>query len=246
MWITLEDWLGLHERLRSTAAVIGYVTRALASPLHPALGREVDRYDALAAADQSAQGGPDSVPLLPAYSLEGEDETFSLLITEMIEQSWKPDGFFPWSDPDQYRQIVEDLDRIPPAFRARVGRRMFETYSKMRAGERRRSFTFVDYTQSGIFLFVYDSSQRWPEPKEFLSMVLALAMTRFAQALESSRSTPRFALGAGVLVDDSRGVSYSFAHVETADGLEGDIRRLIEEDFGVFNGSTVVAPSQPR
>lgn len=244
MWITLDDWLGLHDRLRSTAAVIGYVSRALTSGLYPPLGREIDRYDVLAAADEAVTGGPNSVPQLPLQSLEGEDETYSLLITEMIEQVWKPDGFFPWTDADQYRRIVEDLDRIPPAYRADLGRKMFDTYSKMWTAAARRSFLYLDESQNGLFLFVYETSDRWSDPEGFLAQVAAIAMTRFAQAQEAGIA-PRFALGAGVLVDKVRGVSHSFCHVETAELLDPEIRRLIEEDFGVFDGSTIVAASTP-
>jgi hypothetical protein len=240
MWISILDWLGLHDRLRSTASVIEYVRRTLTSGLHPPLGREVDRYDLLAAADAAASGGPDSVPLLPPQSLDGDDETYSLLITEMIEQAWKPDGFHPWTDPDQYRRIVEDLDRIPPAMRADLGRKMFGTYGKMRAASKRSSFLYVDRSQNGLFPFVYDTSDNWPDPKEFLALVAAVAMTRYAHGKESGLA-PSFALGVGVLVDNQRGVSYSFCHVETADPLDADIRRLIEEDFGVFDGPKVSA-----
>lgn len=244
MWITLDDWLGLHDRLRSTAAVIGYVSRALASGLHPPLGREVDRYDLLADADQAAPGGPNSVPLLPLQSLDGDDEVFSLLITEMIEQAWKPDGFYPWTQADQYRRIVEDLDRIPPACRADLGRKMFDTYSKMRTAARRRSFLYLDKSQDGLFLFIYDSSDRWSEPAVFLAQVAAVAMTRFAHAQESG-TAPSFALGAGVLVDQDRGVSYSFCHVETAELFDPEVRRLVEEEFGVFDGTSIVVASPP-
>lgn len=37
LWITLADWRELHAHLRSTAAVISYVSRALGSGLHPRL-----------------------------------------------------------------------------------------------------------------------------------------------------------------------------------------------------------------
>ena len=240
IWISLADWLGLHDRLRSTASVITYVHRALSSGVHPPLGHEVERYDVLATADEEAPGGPESIPLLPRRGLEGEDDTFSLLITEMIEQAWRPDGFHPWTDASQYRRIVEDLDRIPPAMRADLGRKMFDTYSRMRTASRRRSFLYIDGSQDGLFAFVYDTSENWSDPEEFLALVAAVAMTRFAQARESGRPI-RYALGTGVLVDMQRGVSYAFCHTETADLLDHDVRRVIEDDFGVFNGSTIVA-----
>ncbi len=98
----------------------------------------------------------------------------------------------------------------------------------------------LDKSQDGLFLFIYDTSQPWPRLEAFLAQVAAVAMTRFAQAQESG-VTPRFALGVGVLVDANRGASYSFCHAETAELLDADVRRLIEEDFGVFDGTTVVA-----
>jgi hypothetical protein len=245
MWIALHDWLGLHERLRSTAAVIGYVERALGSPMHPPLGAEALRYDALAAADEAAFGGPNSAPLLPRHSLEGEDLTAALFITDLIEKVWEPDGFYPWTEPDQYRKIVEDLDRIPPAIRADIGRKMWVTFNAMLSTGQRRSFLYWDGSQSGVFAVVYDRIDRWKEAEPFLEMVVALAQTRFAHATESDQLTPRFALGVGVLHDDDRGRSYSFAHVETVVGLESESRRIIEEEFGVFTGSTIEPPATP-
>jgi hypothetical protein len=246
MWITIRDWLGLHERLRSTAAVIGYVNRALSCPMHPLLGEEVFRYDALAKADETAFGGPDSRPLLPRRSLEGEDQTAALFITDLIEKVWEPDGFHPWTEPEQYRKIVEDLDRIPPGTRADIGRKMWATFSAMLRERQRRSFLFWDGQQGGLFAVVYDRSEHWGKPESFLGMVASLAQTRLAHAKEALPVAPKFALGVGILHDDDRGRSYSFAHVETTEGLEPHVRRLIEEDFGVFNGSQVVALTDPH
>src|SRR5260370_39788269 len=138
----------------------------------------------------------------------------------------------------------ECVDGVARGYRADLGRKMFDTYSKMRTAAARRSFLYLDKSQNGLFLFVYATSDRWSDPEGFLAQVAAIAMTRFAQAPEAGVA-PRFALGAGVLVDKVRGVSHSFCHVETAELLDPEIRRMIEEDFGVFDGSTIVAASTP-
>jgi hypothetical protein len=90
LWITIEDWHALHERLRSTATVIAYVQRALGSGLHPHLGDEVQRYRALAQADAAAYGGASSVPMLPMDPLGPEETVYAAVIEDLIEKVWPP------------------------------------------------------------------------------------------------------------------------------------------------------------
>lgn len=49
---TFEDWREIQLRLRSTSAMIKYVTRALQNEHHVPLGREGERYAAMRAADE--------------------------------------------------------------------------------------------------------------------------------------------------------------------------------------------------
>ncbi len=71
IWMSLDDWYGLNERLLSTKAVIAYVARAVASGINPSLGMEEARYDLLAEADQLAPGP--GFPLLPRRSFTEEE-----------------------------------------------------------------------------------------------------------------------------------------------------------------------------
>ena len=67
------------------------------------------------------------MPLLPLVVLEPEDALYAALIDDLIEKVWPQDGPIAWREPDEYRAIVERLDRIPPAMRARLGRKIIAT-----------------------------------------------------------------------------------------------------------------------
>jgi hypothetical protein len=185
LWITIGDWHELHNHLLSTAAVIAYVKRALESGLHPPLGSEADRYLALARADAAAHGGPSSVPMVPIGVLEPHDALYAAVIDDLIEMVWPQDGPIPWREPDEYRAIVERLDRIPPAMRARLGRKIVTTLEEAIATEDRRSFLLYDTSQEARILFVCDVlGDREPEDR-LMGEITLLASVRQHQALES-------------------------------------------------------------
>ena len=198
LWITIEDWRELHARLRSTATVIAYVRRALESRLHPPLGGEADRYLALAQADAAAYGGPSSVPMLPLDLLEPEDALYAALIDDLIEKVWPQDGPIAWREPDEYRAIVERLDRIPPAMRARLGRKIIATLKQAIANGKRRSFLLYDTSQEARILFVCDVlGDREPEDR-LLGEIMLLASVRQHQALESGADPNGVTLAIGI------------------------------------------------
>jgi hypothetical protein len=124
---------------------------------------------------------------------------------------------------------------------------MCVTFNKMRESKERRGFLYWDGSQRGIFIIVYDCFDNWSDPVPFMGMVAALVQTRLAQAIESDVVGPKFALGIGVLHDEDRGRCYSFAHADSADGLPAEIRSSVEDEFGIFDGTSIVAasPSTP-
>lgn len=90
LYISLTDWLDLHRMVRSTAGVITYVRRALACGLSVPLGREADRYRALAQADLEAGSSLTSFPTLPPIGLTEQDLWHAALFDDLVERVSDP------------------------------------------------------------------------------------------------------------------------------------------------------------
>jgi len=239
LWITTPDWQALHAQLRSTAAVISYVTRALKCGLHPPLGDEEARYLALAQADQEAYGGPTSVPMLPLRVLDQHDALHAALVGDLIDRVWPQDGPLTWREPDEYRLIVERLDRIPPAMRATVGKKLVATLQAAIEANDRRSFLVYDTSQEARLLFVCDVLHDGDREDRLMAEIALLASVRQQQALESGADPGGITLAVGILNSD-RGRQYSFAFVSTpAPPVPGELRAQIERDYGILRGRTI-------
>lgn len=242
LWITLEDWRELHAHLRSTAAVISYVNRALHCGLQPAFGDEAHRYLALASADATAYGGPSSYPMLPMVVLKEPEATYAALIDDLIEKVWPQDGPIPWRDPDEYRMIVERLDRIPPAIRATLGMKLIATLKAAIDADERRSFLLLDTSQNARLLFVCDVLHDGEREDRLMAELALLANVRQHQALESGADPSSVTLAVGILHCEGRGRQYTFAHVGTPPrDVPDELRAQIERDYGVLPGQSITA-----
>jgi hypothetical protein len=240
LWITLEDWRALHAHLRSTAAVIAYVKRALASGLRPALGDEAERYLTLASADAQAHGGPSSYPMLPMGVLDEPEATYAAIIDDLIEKVWPQDGPIPWHDPDEYRLIVERLDRIPPAIRASLGLKIVKTLEAAIDSGARRSFTLCDTSQDARLLFVCDILKPGEREDRLMAEIALLATVRQHQALDSGADRGSVTLTVGILHCADRGRQYAFAHIGTPPPeVSDELRRQVERDYGVLRGRSI-------
>lgn len=234
-WTTLDDWHALHTQLRSTTHVIEYVKRALQSGLNPELGNESSRYDRLALADVTAPGSRTSVPMLPPCLLSASQLRWASIIDGLIEEVWTDDGIVPWQHPDEYRRIVECLDRIPPLIRVRFGRKLWSTFEDSRLSGQRRSFFAIDTSQAVRFAFTYDSIVTWREPETFVNHVAGLAAVRQSHALEVGADPTSATLAVGRL-DSGNGLSsYAFAYVDGDPDVPPAVRWAIESNFGVLS-----------
>ena len=240
LWITITDWRELHAQLRSTAAVISYVRRALESGLHPPLGQEEDRYIALARADASAYGDSSSAPMLPLEVLDEQNAAYAALVDYLIEQVWPQDGPITWREPDEYRAIVERLDRVLPATRAPLGRKIIATLQEAIAADGRRSFLLYDTSQEARLLFVCDVLHDGEPQERLMSEITLLASVRQHQALESGAEPDSVTLAVGIFDSGAQGRQYSFALIGTPPPpVPKELRALIERDYGVLRGRKI-------
>lgn len=241
VFMTVDDWHALHDWVRSTASIIEYVERALKSGINPALGHEYERYRQIAYADHTAKGSPTSFPRLPFEAIEGEDRLYAAVVEDWIEFVWPQDGPFPWTDPDEYRLIVEALDRIPPAARVSLGKHVFDRIAASRGERRRASFFYRLDPGRYQYLFISDIAENYGDPTtEYMSEVVALTHLRHAQTLGAygEEAGPTVAVAR---LDHAHGVSYNFVYLDRNEiDMPTEIRWDICVRYGVFTGSEVV------
>ena len=235
------DWLNLHRLLRSTCGVIKYVHRALDSGVSVKLGCEVDRYKALLDADLAACNSLTSFPSLPLYQLTGPEEENAALFEDLIERLADPKGATGW-DAQQYLWIVEELDRVPPIARVRIGAKMREAFFAMHESKSRRSFITIDPinpTTRIAFTYEFDSSDSQDEDW-FMAQTACYGVMRHQQAIDAGADASTKTLSIGVLHHPTLGRRYVFFYASESDlSLPQDLRRQMEEEFGMFDGATV-------
>lgn len=244
IYISVNDWRNLHRWLRSTWGVISYVRRAIDSGVKPALGSEQDRYAILTEADLRAPGSLTSFPTLPPYPIDGTEARDAALFEDLIERVADAEGATGW-DAEQYLWIVEELDRITPIARVRLGAKMREAYLEIRSTRSRRSFLAHDPGNPRTriaFLYQYDASDD-PAGDWFKAQVAAYGTLRNQHALEAGADPSSITLAIGVLHHPDRGRRYVFFYVTKSDvTLPDELRQDLEAEFGVFDGTTVRSP----
>jgi hypothetical protein len=245
LYISVNDWRNLHRWLRSTWGVISYVRRAIDSGVDVALGREQDRYHVLAEADLHAPGSVTSFPTLPPYCIEGAEARDAALFEDLIERLADPEGATGW-DAQQYLWIVEELDRVPPLGRVRLGAKMRETFLEMCSARSRRSFMTYDPGNPRTriaFMYDYDTSDD-PASDWFMAQVAAFGILRNQHAIEAGADPSSITLAIGVLHHPDHGRRYVFFYASQTDVLlPDDLRRELEARFGVFDGKSVRSTS---
>jgi hypothetical protein len=243
-YISVNDWRNLHRWLRSTWGVISYVRRAIDSGVEVALGSERHRYSILAETDLRAPGSLTSFPTLPPYRIDGAEAWDAALFEDLIERVADPEGATGW-DAQQYLRIVEELDRIAPIARGRLGAKMRETYLEMCSTRSRRSFLTHDPGNPRTriaFLYEYDTAAD-PSSNWFVAQVAAYGILRNQHAIEAGADPSSITMAIGVLHHPDRGRRYAFFYATQSDvSLPNDLRRDLEAEFGVFDGTTVRSP----
>ncbi len=218
VWLTLDDWLSLHQRIRSTAGMLTYVERVLLGGVHVPLGHEVERYAAMHDADMSAAGHPSSLPALPP--IDGLDDTGVDIYHDILDKLWPDDGSIPWRTADEYRRIVEFLDAVPAALQAVAGRWFLRKRAEIANGAPRSSGVLRLGNRDRI-VYSCSNSHDWTADTWFRE-VLALTSLRHEEALSSGAPADTVTLGIGALVNSVLGtaVIYNFSYFEGHAALE--------------------------
>lgn len=237
VYLSFEDWLGLHAMIRSTQGLISYIRRAVGSGMTVPLGRESDRYRELSAADvRWASFSPRAVPVLPTRPLEGQDRFAADLFSELMELVAEPSSLG-W-DPEQYLRFIERLDRTPALARVQIGLKMILAFDEMVRTRSRRSFGVVD-RESGarlVILYEYDEAPVADlQDRYFPAHLMAYTTLRQMHAIEADLDSTSGTLGVGIVHHPHDGRRYNFVLIEgDPPEMPPDMRTSLEAEFGIF------------
>ena len=253
VWLTLADWLELNRRLRSVSATLTYIERVFRDEAHVPLGREVWRYHAFHEADVTVtrDAPPSTLPYL-AHPDEF-DPTGADLFHDIMEKVWPDDGVVPWLCADDYRRVVEFLDRVPPSFQAELGWWFFRKRGEIANGQYRSSGV-VRLEHSDRLVFACAHVRKWPGEDDWRAEIAALATLRHQHGLDSGAPADSVTRAIGALVEDrppDTGVAYVFVLLRGQEALiplPPKVRTIMEAEYGIFDQGrgTVIKPNAPR
>lgn len=246
VFISMGDWLNLHGMIRSTAGVIDYVNRVLASGVKTALGHEEQRFALFASADaEVVNAGASSVPFLTQSLLAPEEEFAAALFSDLIEKVAEEVGST--VSAEDYILIIEQLDRYPLLSRVRIGAKIVATLKAAVESQSRRSFilAFGDPPRRlGVLCDYHRPADHGAEGERFAADVGMYGILRQTHALEAGASSDSCTLAVGILHSPNVGRKYFFSlFTHPIPSIPGDIRAFLERDYGVFTGSAVVGPT---
>jgi len=240
IYITMNDWMNLYDRLRSTAAVIDYVHRAIDCGLHPRLGAEQQRYDTIADLDaEYAAERPGALPIVPQGRLN-ETALFAVAVfDELMEKVADPTNE-PRDEANSYLHVVELLDRQPILFRATIGTKMINKFKAAVASGNPQGFAVTDRNAGEdrlVFYYDVENLDDAPDIDEgHIAEVSAYGALRHTQALESGARVETRTLAVGIRHNPKRGRRYAFALYDgLAPPMSPDFRRMMEAHHGILD-----------
>lgn len=233
VWLSLNDWTTLHHYIRSTTGLLDYFRRLLTDKAHAPLGHEAVRYVEYAEKDiASANTSPRGAPILVHpnnFDAMGFD-----LYRDIVDKVWLHDGHIPWDSADDYRRIVEFLDRVPPGMVPEIGRKFLAKRGELRSLRRRVSCTY-QFCAGERLVYVADMAANRPDLKTWATELTGLAHVRHASALATGAPEDTATLVVGCLVsEDPTGVLYTFIFIK---GEPMQIPRDVVEGYERVYGS---------
>jgi len=234
LFISLEDWVELNRRIRSTAGLVTYVERALASGVQVKLGWESTRYSMLASADAKAVAESGSgIPYLTEQRLSEQEVLGVALFGDLVDKVADQENSG-WDSVD-YLQIVEALDSRPVLARAAIGSEILSRIHGVATTGRPTGFTSYDSSLPYrlVFRCHLDTGIDGQEGERFIALTAALAALRHEQAGEAGLDLDTPTLAVGVLHNPEKGRRYNFAFLRgVLEPLPRDFRTELESEFG--------------
>ena len=225
--LSKRDWLELYQLLGSVSAMIRYAERVRDSDVSACLGGELDRYMEFYKRSATAPNADRANLDVLIHPTEIEERGFWVL-NELAGKLWPLDNPIPWHSPEQYRQIVQFLDEIPPARRHIIGAGLQDLVAGYAAGGSSRAVIMASKTSQ---LSVWCSEEGSWSSLDELSLALAgLTWLRHIEA-SAARSDLRETLGIALLRDGDTTLEV-FCHIEGQQPVDEDLFAMALAEFG--------------
>lgn len=227
--ITRHDWVQLMRALRSVAGLLEYVRRCLEhrGVLDPEVGREVDRFAALCAADAGTDDdGPTWGPWLSFAALD--DPGAADMYQHLINRCWPAGSPLLGVAPGDWRRVSEFLDQVPPSVRVSVGARWRTYAQRTKVGGQASGMTILP--DKSIFILLHHELEQELPPAAMRNRLTAIAQIRW---WEVSRFGPRPLLAIGVFTHPGA-TDYLFVLIDDPEVPDDRSRTMVEADVGLL------------
>lgn len=236
-WITLSDWQQLHRALRSTTALLDYIHRILEANPTPnwTLGTERDRFAELVRADReyALEGGSGMRPSVDYSTID--DALGVELYRDVLERVWAEDGSIPAVPIEDYRQLMEHLDALPPSMAGTIGRWIATKRRHLRTHRSWASGAFL--IGNRLTIYACDHADNYHDDDRFVAELIGLMMVRSLEISQQGRPSVESA-AIGVL-QGATWLDYKFAYMSRPMEVPPDLRLDMELRRGVFDLSTL-------
>jgi hypothetical protein len=240
--LPIEDWQTLHERLWSTWSVVRYVSWRTRSGLPPLpLGAERDVIACSHAAEADLPRGT-SFEVTPGawdrlwrerpdlFFGTDPDHRFAMLIDAMIAGAAEQDPLYTSvENVEDYLQLIEFLDRIPPFTRVGLGERFLQKCVTVgESGGYDATLAIPHNDMHGLFLFLADCSPR----KQRVDRLQGLTIARHTQLRDATDFADLVTLGVATEGTPTPGRSHDYVLIRGEFHLEDHERQARDDAFG--------------
>lgn len=233
--LAAEDWHLLHTRLWSTASVVEYISWRSRSGLRP-LPFEAER-DVVAASHQAEADLPSGTPfeVRPGdwqraweerpdiFFGNDPDDRYAVVIDAIIAGAAEQDPLYTnLENPEDYLQLIEFLDRIPPFSRVELGKRIWQKCTSV--GEQGSFEAVLAVTPTGLLIVMADASERDARMRR----IKGLTMARHTQLMDATALPHVVTLGVATEGTPSPGRSHDYVFIRG--GVETDAAFRTQRD----------------
>lgn len=237
--LATEDWIRLHERYASTAAIIRYVTWRARNGLPPLpLKAERDILASLHAAEEDLPLGT-PIEIKPGawerlwrdrpeiFFGTSPDHKYAKVVDNMIAGAADFDPLYTnFETPSDYLEVIEFLDRIPLLPRVEFGKGVIKKCQEVgTTGEWGAKLTILP---EGVIVFLSDPSDR----EERVKRLQGLTVARHSQLVEATGIADLITLGIATEPIPTTGRSHDYLLARGTFDFTQDEKKMREELFG--------------
>jgi len=239
--LALDDWLTLHERYASTAAVIRFVTWRARNGL-PSLPLEAEK-DIIASVHAAEEDLPLGAPIEvkpgawerawrdrpEIFFGTSPDHKYAKIVDNMIAGAADMDPLYTSIETtSDYLYIIEFLDRISPFPRVEFGKGVVKKCQQV--GATGEWGAMLSILPEGVIVFLSDPADR----EQRIKLLRSLTAARHSQFMEATGISGLVTLGIATEPIPTTGRSHDFCLVQATFDLTESEKSMRDEIFGAI------------